>query len=121
MMVLKEKVDKDLVQYNIEFKELMRIIEYDRKFKEFMRVKSEERVEMMEGELLFQRKKKDEKERGDKVEEIIEVGRILYVKFNYMFYFSSLSLFDCSLVELFRESIVICYVEKFFCIKFFQF
>lgn len=72
MMALKEKADKDLSQYNTELKELMRIIEHDRKLKEFMRVKSEERAEMMEGELSSQRKKKDEKERGDKAEETIE-------------------------------------------------
>jgi len=72
MMALKEKADKDLAQYNTELKELMRIIEHDRKLKEFMRIKSEERAEMMEGELSSQRKKKDEKERGDKAEETIE-------------------------------------------------
>lgn len=63
----------------MELKEFMCIIEYDCKLKDFMRIKSEERVEMMEGELLFQRKKKDEKEKGDKVEEIIEVCRMLCV------------------------------------------
>ena len=73
MMALKEKADKDLTQYNTELKELMRIIEHDRKLKEFMRIKSEERAEMMEYELSTQRKKKDEKERGDKAEETIEV------------------------------------------------
>ncbi|XP_068699418.1 coiled-coil domain-containing protein 63-like [Montipora foliosa] len=72
MMALKEKADKDLTQYNTELKELMRIIEHDRKLKEFMRIKSEERAEMMEYELSTQRKKKDEKERGDKAEETIE-------------------------------------------------
>lgn len=72
MMALKEKADKDLAQYNTELKELMRIIEHDRKLKDFMRIKSEERAEMMEGELSSQRKKKDEKEKGDKAEETIE-------------------------------------------------
>ena len=72
-MALKEKADKDLSQYNTELKELMRIIEHDRKLKEFMRIKSEERAEIMESELSSQRKKKDEKERGDKAEETIEV------------------------------------------------
>ena len=74
MMALKEKADKDLSQYNTELKELMRIIEHDRKLKEFMRIKSEERA-VEEGELSSQRKKKDEKERGDKAEETIEVGK----------------------------------------------
>lgn len=72
MMALKEKADKDLAQYNTELKELMRIIEHDRKLKDFMRIKSEERAEMMEGELSSQKKKKDEKEKGDKAEETIE-------------------------------------------------
>lgn len=75
-MALKEKADKDLAQYNTELKELMRIIEHDRKLKDFMRIKSEERAEMMEGELSSQRKKKDEKEKGDKAEETIEVCRM---------------------------------------------
>ena len=78
MMALKEKADKDLSQYNTELKELMRIIEHDRKLKEFMRIKSEERAEMMDGELSSQRKKKDEKERGDKAEETIEVAGNVY-------------------------------------------
>lgn len=71
MMALKEKADKDLAQYNTELKELMRIIEHDRKLKDFMRIKSEERAEI-EGEMSNQRKKKDEKEKGDKAEETIE-------------------------------------------------
>lgn len=83
MMALKEKADKDLSQYNTELKELMRIIEHDRKLKEFMRIKSEERAEMMDGELSSQRKKKDEKERGDKAEETIEVAGNVYFVANY--------------------------------------
>ena len=78
MMALKEKGDKDLAQYNTELKELMRIIEHDRKLKEFMRIKSEERAEMMEGELSSRRKRKDEKDRGDKAEETIEVKKLMW-------------------------------------------
>ena len=74
MMALKEKADKDLTQYNMELKELMRIIDHDRKLKEFMRIKGEERAEMMEGELTSRRKRKDEKEKGDKSEETVEVS-----------------------------------------------
>ena len=73
-MALKEKADKDLTQYNMELKELMRIIDHDRKLKEFMRIKGEERAEMMEGELTSRRKRKDEKEKGDKSEETVEVS-----------------------------------------------
>lgn len=79
MMALKEKADKDLAQYNTELKELMRIIEHDRKLKDFMRIKSEERAEI-EGEMSNQRKKKDEKEKGDKAEETIEVRRMSLVQ-----------------------------------------
>lgn len=77
MMALKEKADKDLAQYNMELKELMRIIDHDRKLKEFMRIKGEERAEMMEGELTSRRKKKDEKDKGDRAEETVEVSRRL--------------------------------------------
>ena len=43
MLTLKEKSDKDLVQYGIELKELMRIIDHDRKLREFMNAKAEDR------------------------------------------------------------------------------
>ncbi|XP_032238101.2 coiled-coil domain-containing protein 63 [Nematostella vectensis] len=72
MLALKEKNDKDLAQYNTEFKELVRIIEHDRKLKEFMRVKGEERADMLEGELSSRKKKKDEKDKVDKADETIE-------------------------------------------------
>lgn len=74
MLALKEKNDKDIAQYKTEFMELERIIDHERKLKEFMRVKGEERAEMMEGELTSRRKKKDEKDKGDKAEETIEVS-----------------------------------------------
>lgn len=82
MLALKEKNDKDIAQYKTEFMELERIIDHERKLKEFMRVKGEERAEMMEGELTSRRKKKDEKDKGDKAEETIVVSilfRILLV------------------------------------------
>ena len=74
MIALKEKADKDLVQYNMELKELMRIIDHDRKLKEFMRIKGEERTEMAEKDQgLKQRKKEFDKDKGDR-EETVEVS-----------------------------------------------
>ncbi|KXJ14271.1 coiled-coil domain-containing protein 63 [Exaiptasia diaphana] len=71
MLALKEKNDKDIAQYKTEFMELERIIDHERKLKEFMRVKGEERAELMEGEMTSRRKKRDEKDKGDKAEETI--------------------------------------------------
>ena len=45
MLALKEKSDKELLQYNMELKELLRIIDHDRKLKEFMTIKGEDRAE----------------------------------------------------------------------------
>lgn len=73
MLALKEKNDKDIAQYKTEFMELERIIDHERKLKEFMRVKGEERAELMEGEMTSRRKKRDEKDKGDKAEETIVV------------------------------------------------
>ncbi|RDD40524.1 Coiled-coil domain-containing protein 63 [Trichoplax sp. H2] len=64
MMALKEKNEKDLAQYNLELKELMRIIDHDRKLKNFMGVKGQERLEE---EILSARKKK--KSESDKPQE----------------------------------------------------
>ena len=73
MLALKEKADKDLLQYNMELKELIRIIDHDRKLKEFMRVKGEERADLADKELgMKQRKKETERDKGDR-EETVEV------------------------------------------------
>ena len=50
MMALKERNEKDLTQYNMEYKELMRIIDHDAKLKAFMNVKAQERSELEEEE-----------------------------------------------------------------------
>ena len=50
MMALKERNEKDLSQYNMEYKELMRIIDHDAKLKAFMNIKSQERSEFEEEE-----------------------------------------------------------------------
>lgn len=49
-MALKERNEKDLTQYNMEYKELMRIIDHDAKLKLFMNVKAQERSELEEEE-----------------------------------------------------------------------
>ncbi len=72
MIALKEKSDKDLAQYNMELKELMRIIDHDRKLKEFMGIKSEDRSDAHEG-ILTSRKAHQKDRMGDK-EDAIEVG-----------------------------------------------
>lgn len=73
MIALKEKADKELLQYNMELKELIRIIDHDRKLKEFMRVKGEERADLADKELgVKQRKKESERDKGDR-EETVEV------------------------------------------------
>lgn len=85
MLALKEKNDKDIAQYKTEFMELERIIDHERKLKEFMRVKGEERAELMEGEMTSRRKKRDEKDKGDKAEETIVVSIGNYLNTNLYF------------------------------------
>jgi len=63
MMALKEKSDKDLLQYNMELKELMRVIDHDKKLKEFMTAKGEDRAEVM-GLMLTSRKESDREKTG---------------------------------------------------------
>lgn len=70
MMALKEKSDKDLAQYNMELKELMRIIDHDRKLKEFMGIKSEDRSDANEG--MLPSKKSHEKDKLSDKEDAIE-------------------------------------------------
>ena len=71
-MALKEKSDKDLAQYNMELKELMRIIDHDRKLKEFMGIKSEDRSDANEG--MLPSKKSHEKDKLSDKEDAIEVS-----------------------------------------------
>lgn len=75
-MALKEKNEKDLAQYNLELKELMRIIDHDRKLKNFMGVKGQERAEE---EILSARKKKSETDKPQEkgIEETVEVSMTL--------------------------------------------
>lgn len=79
MLALKEKSDKDLLQYNMELKELMRIIDHDRKLREFMNIKSEDRAEM-HGLSMQYNSKRDEREKVGEKEETIQVFFMLFIK-----------------------------------------
>ena len=48
MLALKEKADKELSQYQMEIKELVRVIDHDRNLKAFMSRKDHERTEAHE-------------------------------------------------------------------------
>ena len=71
MLALKEKSDKEMVQYNMELKNIRRTLEHDRKLKEFMTVKAQERE--MDEESLARKRKKDAAEKAEKAEEAITV------------------------------------------------
>ena len=72
MLALKEKSDKEMIQYNNELKEIKRILEHDRKLKEFMTAKAQERD--MDEEAIAKKRKKDAQEKAEKVELAITVG-----------------------------------------------
>ena len=63
MLALKEKAEKELTQFNVELKELIRVIDHDRKLREFMSCKDKERTEAHEQIELMKRKKEAEKSR----------------------------------------------------------
>lgn len=63
MLALKEKAEKELIQFNVELKELIRVIDHDRKLREFMSCKDKERTEAHEQIELMKRKKEAEKSR----------------------------------------------------------
>eukprot|EP00042_Codosiga_hollandica_P044626 m.444391 g.444391 ORF g.444391 m.444391 type:complete len:632 (+) comp56834_c0_seq2:2057-3952(+) len=48
ILALKEKHDKEVAQYNIEVKELTRVLEHDRKLRSFMGAKGQDRVKELE-------------------------------------------------------------------------
>ena len=81
MIALKEKSDKDLLQYNLELKELMRIIDHDHKLKDFMNAKGEDRAEMLGlSTRMSTSRKGDEREKvGDK-EDTIESYEVAFEK-----------------------------------------
>lgn len=61
MLALKEKAEKELAQYNVELKELIRVIDHDRRLREFMSCKDKERTEAHEQIEMMKRKKEAEK------------------------------------------------------------
>ena len=72
MIALKEKSDKELLQYNMELKELMRVIDHDRKLKEFMNIKTEDRAEM-QGLTLQYTNRREDRDKGAEKEDAIQV------------------------------------------------
>ena len=58
MLALKDKAEKELMQYNVELKELVRVIDHDRKLRDFMSHKDKERTEAHE-QMEFMKKKKE--------------------------------------------------------------
>ncbi|XP_071944329.1 coiled-coil domain-containing protein 63-like [Antedon mediterranea] len=68
MMALRDRSDKEQAQYNLELKELHRIIDHDRKLKEFMAIKAQERMEIKAIEAT-KCKKKDEEKSNTKIQE----------------------------------------------------
>ena len=72
MIALKEKSDKELLQYNMELKELMRVIDHDRKLKEFMNIKTDDRAEM-QGLTLQYTNRREDRDKGGEKEDAIQV------------------------------------------------
>ena len=58
MASLRERADQDLAMYNAEIKDVMRVLEHDRKLREFMTTKAEDRVSILEQELMARTVKK---------------------------------------------------------------
>ena len=78
MASLRERADRDMTIYNAEIKDLMRVLQHDRKLREFMTTKAEDRVSILEQELLSRTMKKLEtqlsglKQEANKYEDIFE-------------------------------------------------
>lgn len=47
MAALKERAEKEQLAYNVEMKELNRILDHDKKLKEFMTIKAQERANLL--------------------------------------------------------------------------
>lgn len=78
MASLRERADRDLAMYNAEIKDVMRVLEHDRKLREFMTTKAEDRVSVLEEELIARTVKKLEtqlsglRQETNKFEEIFD-------------------------------------------------
>lgn len=80
MLALKEKAEKELAQYNVELKELIRVIDHDRKLKEFMSCKDKERTEAHE-QMEMMRRKKEAQKSSDRQNTVMVSGDILAQKY----------------------------------------
>lgn len=78
MASLRERAERDLTIYNAEIKDLMRVLAHDRKLRDFMKTKAEDRVSILEKELLSRAMKKLEthmkglRQETNKYEDIFE-------------------------------------------------
>ena len=103
MMALKEKAEKELAHYNMELKELIRVIDHDRKLREFMGRKDQERTEAHEEMEAMKRKKEYEKssERdrtvmvSDKIEHTLRLLYLQILKFISFINFIIVFFFCC--------------------------
>lgn len=60
MASLRERADREMAVYNAEIKDVKRILEHDRKLRKFMTTKAEDRVSILEDELMVRAIKKYE-------------------------------------------------------------
>ena len=95
MLTLKEKSDKDLVQYGIELKELMRIIDHDRKLREFMNAKAEDRSFNKNDDYINQ--VKENRNKAFDTETIIQVYFLPLQNLSLLIYIINSTLNLCSL------------------------
>lgn len=58
MVSMRERAERDLTMFNAEVKDLMRFLAHDRKLRDFMKTKAEDRVSVLENELLSRAVKK---------------------------------------------------------------
>lgn len=78
MASMRERAERDLAIFNAEVKDLMRVLAHDRKLRDFMKTKAEDRVSVLENELLSRAVKKMEAQMNglshevNKYEEIFE-------------------------------------------------
>ncbi|XP_036415576.1 coiled-coil domain-containing protein 114 [Colossoma macropomum] len=80
MTMMKEKAVKDLALYNVEVKELERIIAHERRLKEFMATKCNERSGQEDMQDLTRRQEMKEQRRTDSGEETLETLEEVFQK-----------------------------------------
>ena len=78
MASMRERAERDLAIFNAEVKDLVRVLAHDRKLRDFMKTKAEDRVSVLENELLSRTVKKMEAQmkglshEANKYEELFE-------------------------------------------------